>query len=100
MSVIDITKLTPAPGYVLVSPTEPQTKTASGIYLPDTTDEKPQDGVIIAVGADGMDDGQKVACPFKKGDQVLYKQWGGNAFKAGGKEYQILKFEDLLAKIA
>jgi len=99
MTQIDVSKITPAPGYVLVEPTEPKKQTSSGIYLPDDADEKPQDGTIVAVGADTVIDGEKVSSPFKKGAHVIYKKWGGNELKIGDVEYQFLKFEDVIASI-
>lgn len=96
---ISVSQLQPLAGYVLVEPAKTQKQTASGIYLPDNHDEKPQYGTVLAVGDDTVIDGQKVASPVKEGDQVIYKRWGGNEFKVGDTEYQILKFEDILAKI-
>lgn len=99
MNSVTVSKLHPLPGYVLVEPAEAEKKTASGIYLPDSHDEKPQYGKVLACGDAVMDDGAKIACPVKKGDQVIYKKWGGNEFKIGDTEYQFLKFEDVLAVI-
>lgn len=99
MADLSVTQLQPLAGYVLVEPAKSQKQTASGIYLPDNHDEKPQYGTVLAVGDDTVVDGQKVSAPVKKGDQVIYKRWGGNDFKIGDTEYQFLKFEDVLAKI-
>lgn len=99
MAQISIANLQPTPGYVLVEPATQPKQTASGIYLPDSQNEKPQHGTVLACGAAVMDDGAKVECPVKKGDQVIYKKWGGNEFKIGDVEYQFLKFEDVLASI-
>jgi len=97
---IDVTKITPMPGYVLVKPAEQETKTASGIYLPDSADEKPQHGTVLAVGASVWESGLKeVKSPVKIKDNVIYKKWGGNDVKIGDVEYQFLKFEDVLAVI-
>ena len=90
--------LTPAPGYLLIEPLEAETKTASGIYLPDSASEKPQKGKILAVGEDEItDQGGKRKSPVKKGDIVIYKKWGGNEVKINGIEYLFSKFEDILA---
>jgi len=94
-----VSQLQPLAGYVLVEPAKTQKQTASGIYLPDNHEEKPQHGVVLATGEDTVIDGQKVSSPVKKGDQVIYKRWGGNEFKVEDIEYQFLKFEDILAKI-
>ncbi len=89
--------LKPTPGYLLIEPLEAATKTASGIYLPDTVSEKPQKGKILSAGAASFSDGQKINPPAKKGDVVFYKKWGGNEVKIEGKEYLFVKFEDVLA---
>lgn len=90
--------LTPTPGYVLVLPLEAETKTQSGIYLPDSVSEKPQKGKVLAVGADEMLDNGKVRKnPCKVGDVVVYKKWGGNEVKIEGVEYLFERFEDILA---
>ena len=90
--------LQPLPGYVLVEPGEVQKQTESGIYLPDSHDEKPQQGKVLAVGGDWVTEyGATVKAPAKKGDTVIYKKWGGNEVKIGDVEYQFLKFEDILA---
>lgn len=99
MADLSVAQLHPLAGYVLVEPAKSQKQTASGIYLPENDSEKPQHGEVLAVGGDAMIDGQKVACPVKKGDQVIYKRWGGNEVKIGDVEYQFLKFEDILATV-
>ncbi len=87
----------PTSGYVLIEPVEAETKTASGIYLPDSNTEKPQKGKVIAVGGNLLQDGQKISSPAKTGEVVFYKKWGGNEVKIEGKEYLFVKFEDVLA---
>lgn len=104
------TNLKPMPGYVVIKPTVAETKTASGIILPENENEKPLSGEVIAVGADvDCDCGQNCQCgskcahgksPVKVGARVVYKKWGGNEVTLGDEEYQILKFEDILAEIA
>lgn len=90
--------LKPSSGYLLIEPVEKETKTASGIYLPDSVEEKPQKGKVLAVGADEItDSGAKKSSPAKVGDIVIYKKWGGNEVKIGGQEYLFAKFEDVLA---
>ena len=90
--------LKPAVGYLLIEPVEAETKTATGIYLPDTASEKPQKGKVLAVGGDEItDSGAKRKSPCKVGDVVIYKKWGGNEVKMEGKEYLFAKFEDILA---
>lgn len=99
-TVLAASALQPMPGYVLVEPAKAETKTASGIYLPDGREEKPQQGSVLAVGATWVtEQGAKIESPVKKGDKVVYKKWGGNDVKIGDVEYQFLKFEDILAVI-
>lgn len=87
----------PTAGYVLIEPLGAETKTASGIYLPDNASEKPQKGKIIAFGSSIFDDGHEIKSPVKLGDIVYYKKWGGNEVKIEGKECLFVKFEDILA---
>ena len=63
------------------------------------SDEKPQTGTVLAAGEAVMEDGVKIECPVKKGNVVIYKKWGGNEIKIGDVEYQVLKFEDLIAVV-
>ncbi|HSW89430.1 MAG TPA: co-chaperone GroES family protein [Patescibacteria group bacterium] len=97
---LSVSSIKPMPGYVLVEPAKTQKKTDSGIFLPDSHDEKAQHGTVVSVGADTTDEkGNKVVAPVKKGQMVIYKKWGGNEFKLGEIEYQFFKFEDVLAII-
>jgi len=90
-------KITPASGYILVEPTKTERKTASGIVLPDSHEEKPQKGKVLAVGeAEITESGVKREAPCKVGETVIYKEWGGNEYKEGEKEYLFIKFEDIL----
>jgi len=89
----------PLAGYVLIEPAPKETKTASGILLPDTADEKPQEGKVIACGDDIQEEGKTIKCPVKVGDKVVYKKWGGNELKVEGKELLLIKFDDLMAII-
>ena len=88
----------PLMGYVLVQPGEAETKTVSGIYLPEGAQEKPAQGTVIACGEDMvMENGKTVKCPVKNGDKVVYKKWGGDEITFEGKEYKLVKFDDLMA---
>lgn len=99
-NTISVSQLKPLAGFVLVEPAKTQKQTASGIYLPDSTEDKPQYGTVLAVGDSIWESGVKeVKSPVKKGDQVIYKKWGGNEFDIADTQYQFLKFEDLLAVI-
>jgi chaperonin GroES len=93
-------KLHPAPGYVLVKPAKKEKKTASGIVLPDSHEEKPQKGEVLAVGDSQVTEaGAEISSPCQKGDVVVYKEWGGNEYKEGETEYLFIKFEDILGII-
>lgn len=99
--VTTVSDLKPASGYLLVEPLEAQKKTAGGIYLPESHEDKPQEGTVLAVGPDETtDSGAKRVAPAKKGDKVIYKKWGGNEVKFGTIEYQFLKFDDILAVVS
>jgi len=93
-----ISKLKPTQGYILLEPLEIKKKTDSGIYLPDSHDEKPQQAKVLAVGPDEP----KRKAPCKKGNTVIYKKWGGDEVKLGigKKEYLFVKFEDILAIVS
>lgn len=80
---------------VLVAPAAAETKTASGIIIPDTAKEKPQQGKVVAVGAGKKDEPMTV----KVGDSVLYGKYSGNELKWEGKDYLIMKESDILAII-
>lgn len=92
--------LKPTPGHVLIQRDEAEEKTESGIYLPDAAKgEKPQRGVVLAVGGPEQLDNTTRECPVSVGDKVIYKKWGGNDVKLDGEEYLFVKFEDVLATI-
>ncbi len=78
---------------VLIEPKEAETKTASGIYIPDTAKEKPQQGTVIAAGPGKKDEPMEV----KKGDVVLYGKYAGTEVTVEDKKYLIVKQSDILA---
>jgi chaperonin GroES len=85
---------------ILVKPKESEEKTASGIVLPDTAKEKPQEGEVIAVGPGAKDDeGKRIAMDVKVGDKVLYSKYSGTEVKINGKEHLIIRESDILAII-
>jgi chaperonin GroES len=90
-------KIKPLAGYALVEPQEAEEVTASGIVLPDNAQEKPAQGKILAVGASIKHPEHEEKAEFKVGDLVLYKKWGGDEIKIGGKELKLVKFEDVMA---
>lgn len=98
---LTVTRLRPMPGYILVRPADVEKQTSSGIYLPSSPEEKPQYGTVLAVGADWItEQGTTIKSPVTKNDVVIYKKWGGNEVKIENKEYQFLKFEDVLAVVS
>lgn len=99
-TTVAVSTIRPLAGYVLVQPADAQKQTASGIILPDSHDEKPQHGTVLAVGGSVWESGvREIKAPVNVGDAVIYKKWGGNDFKIGEIEYQFLKFDDILASI-
>ena len=80
---------------VLVEPVQAETKTASGIIIPDTAKEKPQEGTVVAVGNGKPDEPMTV----KVGDRVLYGKYSGSELKLDGKDYLIVRESDLLGII-
>jgi chaperonin GroES len=92
-------KLQPLADRVLVKPIEKEEKTKSGIYLPDTAKEKPQEGKVLAVGPGKMsDDGKRIPLDVKVGDTVIYAKYGGTEIKIDDEELMILRESDILAK--
>lgn len=90
--------LKPLGSRVVVEPLEQEEVTAGGIVLPETAKEKPQKGVVLAVGpGDRDDEGKRVAMDVKVGDTVLYAKYGGTEIKVDGKKLLILRESDLLA---
>jgi len=94
-------KIKPLSDYILVDPkADKDSKTASGILLPETAKEKPQEGKVVAVGAGKIDDNGNLIKPqVKVGDKVYYKKWGGTEIKLDNKELILIKGEDILASI-
>lgn len=83
---------------VVIKVVEGETKTKSGIVLPDTAKEKPQEGEIIAVGTGKvLDNGQRVALDVKAGDRIIFSKYAGTEVKVDGQEYLIVSERDILA---
>ncbi|MBU2702915.1 chaperonin GroES [Sporomusaceae bacterium BoRhaA] len=83
---------------VVIKALEAEQKTKSGIVLPDTVKEKPQEGEIVAVGAGKvMENGQRVALEVKVGDKVLFSKYAGTEVKVNDKDYLVLSERDILA---
>ena len=81
---------------VVLEPKEAETKTASGLFIPDTAKEKPQEGKVIAVGPGKKDEPMEV----KAGDVVLYGKYAGTEINVDGKAYMIMRQSDVLAVLS
>jgi chaperonin GroES len=93
-------KLKPLGDRVIVKPKAPEEKTKGGIILPDTAQEKPMEGEIVAVGAGKIaDDGKKITMELKVGDKVLYGKYSGSEIKVDDQEYLIMRETDIYAII-
>lgn len=85
---------------IVVKPLDAEQTTASGLVIPDTAKEKPQEGEVVAIGPGRIDDnGNRVPLDVAAGDKVIYSKYGGTEVKHGGEEYLILSARDVLAKI-
>ncbi|MCL6594480.1 MAG: co-chaperone GroES [Alicyclobacillus sp.] len=82
---------------VVVRPVDREEKTASGIVLPDTAKEKPQEGEVVAVGPGRLEDGKRVELEVKVGDRVIYSKYAGTEIKVNNEELLILRESDILA---
>ena len=100
MSTATKTVLKPLEDRVVVKTLEAEQTTASGLVIPDTAKEKPQEGEVLAVGPGKLDDkGARVAPDVKVGDVVLYSKFGGTEVKYEGEEYLVLSSRDILAVV-
>jgi chaperonin GroES len=84
---------------IVVQAVEAETTTASGLVIPETAKEKPQEGIVLAVGPGRFEDGQRVPIDVKEGDRVLYSKYGPTEIKHNGEEYLVLSARDVLAVI-
>ena len=100
MSTATKVVLQPLEDRIVVQPLEAEQVTASGLVIPDTAKEKPQEGKVLAVGPGRFDDkGARVPVDVKVGDVVLYSKYGGTEVKYSGEEYLVLSARDVLAVI-
>ena len=85
---------------IVVKALEAETTTASGLVIPDTAKEKPQEGEVLAVGPGRVDDnGNRVPLDVTVGDKVIYSKYGGTEVKYGGEDYLVLSARDVLAVV-
>ena len=100
-ATVSATKLRPLGDRVVIQPSAREEMTKSGIVLPDTAKEKPQEGTIIAAGPGRIgDDGKREPMDVKQGDKVLYAKYAGTEFKIDGDEFLIVSQKDILAVLA
>ncbi len=90
--------LEPLGDRVIVEADEGEEKTPSGIVIPDTAKEKPQEGKVLAIGPGRYEEGKLIPLDVKVGDKVIYSKYGGTEVKVGGKDLLILSERDILAK--
>lgn len=93
------TSIHPVPGYILVKPLKKDKTTSSGIVLPDSHEDKPQSGKVLAVGGPAFIDKHEMSAPCKVDDTVIYREWGGKEYKDGEEDLLLLKFDDIMAVI-
>jgi chaperonin GroES len=84
---------------ILVKTLEAEQTTASGLVIPDTAKEKPQEGEVLAVGPGRFEDGQRLPLDVQVGDKVIYSKYGGTEVKYDGQEFLILSARDILAVV-
>jgi chaperonin GroES len=94
------TKLVPLADRIVITPLKQEEMTASGLVIPDTAKEKPQQGEVVAVGPGRLDDnGKRIAMDLAAGDRILYAKYTGTEVKLDGDEYIVLNEKDVLAKL-
>ena len=86
---------------ILIQPLEAETTTASGLYIPDTAKEKPQEGKVVAAGPGRVDDnGKRIPLDVAEGDVVIFSKYGGTEVKYDGQEFLLLNARDILAIVS
>ncbi len=96
------TNIKPLEDRILVRPEEAEETTVSGIVIPDTAKEKPQEGTVLAVGPGKRSEnsGEIIPLDVKEGDRVMYSKYGGTEIKVDGDDLLVLRESDVLAKVA
>ncbi|MEA2505436.1 MAG: chaperonin GroES [Actinomycetota bacterium] len=101
MATATKTNIKPLEDRILVRPEEGEETTVSGIVIPDTAKEKPQEGTVLAVGVGKRSDtGELIPMDVKEGDRVIYSKYGGTEVKLEGEELLILSARDVLAVLS
>jgi len=94
------TTLQPLADRIVITPLKQEEVTASGLVIPDTAKEKPQQGEVVAVGPGRLDDnGKRIAIDLKSGDRILYAKYTGTEIKLDGTDFIVLNEKDVLAKL-
>ena len=100
MAAAQKTKLVPLADRIVITPLKQEEVTASGLVIPDTAKEKPQQGEVVAVGPGRLDDdGKRVPMDLEVGDRILYAKYTGTDVKLDGEDYIVLNDKDVLAKL-
>ncbi len=100
-SVKSVTQIKPMSDRVVVRPSEQEETTKGGIYLPDTVQERPQEGEVLAVGPGRyLNDGKRLEMELQVGDKVIYSKYSGTEIKIDDDELLVLGSNDILAKIS
>ena len=99
MTTVTKVAIKPLEDRIVVQAVDAESTTASGLVIPDTAQEKPQEGMVLAVGPGRFEDGNRVPLDVKVGDKVLYSKYGGTEVKYAGEEYLVLSARDVLAVI-
>lgn len=94
------TKIKPLSDRVLVQPEPAEEKTKSGIIIPDTAKEKPQEGTVVAAGPGKVENGTKIDMSVSEGDKVLYGKYSGTEITLDGEEYLIMRESDILGIVS
>jgi len=93
-------KLKPLEDRIVVKPSEGEETTTSGLVIPETAKEKPQEGSVVAVGPGRFEEGTRVPLDVAVGDTVIYSKYGGTEVKVEGDEYLVLSARDVLAVVS
>lgn len=92
-------KIQPLGNRLVVMPMTAEQTLKSGIVIPDTAKEKPQEGEVVAVGPGELKDGKRIPMELKVGDKVIFENWAGKEYKMDGIEYKILREDEVLGLI-
>lgn len=92
-------KIKPLGNRIVVKPLGSEQTLKSGIVIPDTAKEKPQEGEVVAVGPGELKDGKRIPMELKVGDRVIFETWAGKEYKTDGVEYKIMREDEVLGTV-